>query len=205
MIKFAAATIAAALAVGAVSGTAAAAEGTKSLAEVLTADGNQFDKNNKDFDILTEAVLAVLAAKPESPVKALTQGEVELTAFAPTDLAFKHLVHSLTGKMPKTEAKTFAAVAGLGIDTVETVLLYHVVPGPAIPASAAIKADNVKLTTAAGSTFKVDVRGKTIRLIDKDRDARNPRVIGTDVNAGNAQIAHVIDRVLRPVNLKDKR
>ena len=30
-------------------------------------DGNKFDKNKKDYDILTEAVLAVLAEKPTVP------------------------------------------------------------------------------------------------------------------------------------------
>ena len=47
------------------------------------------------------------------------------------------LVQSLTGKKPKTEKATFKAVAKLGVNTIETVLLYHVVVGPAIDLSAA--------------------------------------------------------------------
>ena len=43
--------------------------GERSLAAVLTSDGNQFDRNWYDYDIVTEAVLAVLAAKPGSAVK----------------------------------------------------------------------------------------------------------------------------------------
>lgn len=39
-----------------------------SLATVLTSDKNTFDKNSHDFDVVTEAVLAVLAAKPGSAV-----------------------------------------------------------------------------------------------------------------------------------------
>ena len=66
-----AAASAAALAAGALAAPAAnAADGNKSLAAVLTADNNQFDNNSKDYDIVTEAVLAVLAAKPNSAVKA---------------------------------------------------------------------------------------------------------------------------------------
>jgi hypothetical protein len=38
------------------------------LVAVLTADGNQFDSNWYDYDIVTEAVVAVLTAKPESAV-----------------------------------------------------------------------------------------------------------------------------------------
>ena len=97
-----AAASAVALAAGALAPAANAADGTQSLAAVLTSDGGkQFDNNHKDFDIVTEAVLAVLAAKPDSSVKVLTDGSVALTAFVPDDKAFMHLVHSLTGKLPK--------------------------------------------------------------------------------------------------------
>ena len=51
-----------------------AAKGNDSLAGVLTSDGNTFDKNADDFDILTEAALAVIAAKPDSPVALLADG-----------------------------------------------------------------------------------------------------------------------------------
>src|SRR5689334_17660216 len=45
--------------------------GTRSLVAVLTADKNGFDRNSKDFDILTAAVKAVLAAEPDSAVGVL--------------------------------------------------------------------------------------------------------------------------------------
>ena len=178
--------------------------GQTSLAAVLTAGGVGFDKNSKDYDILTAAVLAVLKAKPTSAVKVLTDGSVALTAFIPNDRAFRLLVKSLTGKTIKSEAKVFAAVAGLGIPTVEAVLLYHVVPGATITAKQALKANGATLTTAQGGTIRVRVyRAPAISLWDKDRNSRNPRVIlaQTDINKGNKQIAHGIDRVLRPVDL----
>ena len=139
---------------------AAAATGTTPLSEVLTADGDMFDSNWNDFDVVTEAVLAVLAAKPDSAVGLLTKGDEQLTAFVPTDRAFRKLVGDLTGSKPATEQEAFGAVAGLGIDTVEHVLLYHVVPGATITAKQALKANNVKLGTGAGDTIKVKVRGK---------------------------------------------
>jgi uncharacterized surface protein with fasciclin (FAS1) repeats len=175
--------------------------GTKSLVAVLTADKSGFDRNHKDFDILTAAVKAVLAAKPKSAVGVLANGKVPVTAFIPNDNAFGILVRDLTGKSVRSEADAFKAVASLGIPTVEKVLLYHVVPGKTINAKAALKANGVRLHTAAGVSLKVRVIHKTIFLQDKDPDARNPRVIAADVNKGNRQIAHVIDRVLRPVNL----
>jgi len=175
------------------------AAGTTSLAAVLTSDGNQFDKNSKDFDILTEAVLAVLASKPNSPVKALTDGTIALTVFAPTDAAFRALVKDLTGKVIRSEAKVFEAVAGLGLATVETVLLYHVVAGATITARQALKANGTKLTMASGGTVTVKVTGKRITLQDVNKSLKDPMVIAVNINSGNLQIAHAIDRVLIPV------
>jgi uncharacterized surface protein with fasciclin (FAS1) repeats len=202
----------AALVLGALPATAPAAQaqaapGETSLAEVLTSDGNRFDRNAKDFDIVTQAALAVLAAKPESPVGILADGSKRVTAFAPTDRAFRLLVKDLTGKNVRSEKKVFRKLVRLaGVDTVETVLLYHVVAGRTLTSKKVLKADGARLTTAAGATVRVVVRKKPtlrITLKDKDRDDRNPRVVlrAVDINKGNKQVAHGIDRVLRPVDL----
>ncbi|GAA3454980.1 MULTISPECIES: fasciclin domain-containing protein [Dactylosporangium] len=177
--------------------------GTRSLAAVLTRDTGGFDRNGADYDILTKAVLTVLQAKPQSPVKVLTDGTVALTAFLPNDRAFERLAQDVGGgRTLPTEQQAFTAVAGLGIDTVEQVLLYHVVPGATIDARAARKADGAALTTALGPAITVDVRyGWCIQLVDADRSDRDPVVVRTDINRGNRQIAHGVDRVLRPVDL----
>jgi uncharacterized surface protein with fasciclin (FAS1) repeats len=179
--------------------------GTRSLAAVLTADKSGFDRKSGDYDILTAAVLAVLKAKPASPVGVLTDGKTALTAFLPNDRAFELLVADIqhTKRLPSEKA-AFTAVAGLGIDTVETVLLYHVVPGATVDRKAALKADGASLKTATGASIKVDVYGycwKQVKLIDADRSDRDPRVNKFDINKGNKQIAHGIDRVLRPIDL----
>jgi uncharacterized surface protein with fasciclin (FAS1) repeats len=180
--------------------------GTRSLAAVLTADGNKFDRNWNDYDIVTEAVLAVLAAKPTSAVGVLADGKVALTAFIPTDRAFRNLVGDLTGRWYRSESKVFnALVAAVGVDTVEAVLLYHVVPGATITKKAAVKADGAVLNTALeGATFTVDVKWRwlpVIVLVDNDPDDRNPWIRKFDINRGNLQIAHGITEVLRPANL----
>lgn len=175
-----------------------------SLAAVLTSDGNTFDHNHHDFDVTTQAVLAVLAAKPGSAVSVLTQPSVKLTAFVPTDQAFLTLASELSGRKVTSEKKAFKTVAGLGIDTVETVLLYHVVPGAKINAKTALGANGASLTTAAGAAIKVKVTKKpAIVLVDKDPNSVNPRVVlaATNINKGNPQIAHGIDRVLRPLDI----
>ena len=177
--------------------------GTTSLAEVLAADGTRFDRNGSDFDIVERAVLTVLGAKPDSPVGILAQGDQRLTAFVPTDDAFRALVDDLTGSAPKREKVVFNKVAGVGVDTVEAILLYHVVPGATINSGQAAASDDAELVTAQGETVKVNVRERHIFLVDKDRDDRNPRLVKSllDLNKGNRQIAHGINRVLRPVDL----
>lgn len=196
-----AAVAAVAISLAAFGAAPASAAGTKSLVEVLTAKAPAFDKNNKDFDILTAAVVAVLENKPESGVKALTDGTIALTAFIPTDKAFMHLVKALTKKMPKTEKAAFTTVAGLGIDTVEQILLYHVVPGATILSPDALKSNGASLDTALSmKSIKVGVKGTTITLTDYNKKLANPKVIlsAVDINKGNAQVAHGIDAVLMP-------
>ena len=86
----------------------------------------------------------------------------------------------------------------------ETVLLYHVVPGATITARQALKANGAKLTTAQGGTITVKVPLPPLPIVvlkDNDPDDRNPFVIQFDLNTGNKQIAHGISQVLRPVNL----
>lgn len=208
--RLAAATAAAAaalsLALASPASAATAPSGTKSLAAVLTADGDQFDRNWYDYDIVTEAVLAVLKAKPSSPVGILADGTKPLTAFIPNDRAFQVLVADLTHQWLPSEKAVFGAVAGLGIDTVETVLLYHVVPGATITKAMAVKSNGAQLTTALGSTIGVrvfDARYPIVMLKDQDPDDINPFLNprALDINKGNKQIAHGILFVLRPANL----
>lgn len=186
---------------------AASAAGTTSLATVLAADGSGFDRSWYDFDIVDNAVAAVLAAKPTSPVAVLADGTVPLTAFLPNDRAFQVLAYDLTHRWYGSEDKVFAALAtAVGVDALEQVLLYHVVPGATIDSAAALAADGVALTTAQGGTFTVDVLSRRIPVVvlrDADRDDVNPLLVASrlDLNAGNAQIAHGISFVLRPVDL----
>ena len=201
-----------ALALGAVQATAPAASAAKapgedSLAALLTSDGNTFDKKKNDFDIVTEAALAVVKAKPKSPVALIADGSTRLTVFAPTDEAFRLLAKDLTGKTIKSEKKIFEALVELaGVDTIETVLLYHVVPGKTLTSNKVLKADGAKLTTAQGGKITVKVKTKpsvSVTLKDRDKNAQDPKAVlkALDLNKGNKQVAHGIDRVLRPIDL----
>jgi hypothetical protein len=202
-------------AVAALVGTAAAApaaahtspHGTRSLATVLAADGDRFDHNWYDFDIVDQAVAAVLAAKPGSPVGVLAQGSVPLTAFIPNDRAFQLFAFDLTHRWERSERGVLnRIVRAVGVDAVEQVLLYHVVPGVTITSRQALRSDGVALKTAQGGTFRVDVLSRwlpLVRLVDKDRNDLDPFLLrgALDVNKGNVQIAHGISAVLRPIDL----
>lgn len=180
-----------------------------SRSRMMTVPPISVDTNWYDYDIVTQAVLAVVAAKPSSNVALLTDGTVALTAFIPNDRAFRDLAHWVTGKWQSNESKVFnALVAKLGVDAIEKVLLYHVVPGATILAKDALAADNAKLATALpGVSITVDVQGRNVPNIvlrDRDFNSPNPRVNPwvTDLNEGNKQVAHGITRVLRPLNLR---
>ena len=193
----------------------AAPVGTKSLASVLDVAHPKFDRNWNDFDILTKAAATVLAVKPGSLVAKLADGNVALTCFAPTDSAFRDFAQRASGKKLHTEKQVFdtivayATVLGGGkgsqalpkaVGVVETVLLYHCTPGT-IPASAAIKADGARLTMVSGGIVTVAVRKGHIILKDAAPAYKDPQVIKADINAGNKQIAHAINRVLIPLPL----
>ena len=204
LTKTAALGAAAALGVGALlaAPVAQAADGNTSLAELLEVGSGMFDSNKGDFDILTKAAEAVLAAKPDSAVAVLADGDTALTVFAPTDKAFMDLASALSGSTVSSESDAFDAVAGLGIDTVENVLLYHVIPGKTITSKDALNANGAVLPTAyKGKNTKVIVLdGPIIRLRDYAPAFKNAQVILdlVNVNDGNKQIAHGVDAVMLP-------
>lgn len=181
----------------------AAPEPSGTLADRLLADSatdgaDGFDHRWWDFDIVTQAVLLF----PDL-VEAASNPDAELTVFLPNDNAFRILVHDLTGVRPDTEAEVFAAVASLGLDTVQTVLTYHIV-GAKISYDAALTSDGAAVPTLLGPTVEVDVKnhGAFVKLIDNDPSDGDPRIVWPDIGkeALNGW-AHGINRVLRPVDL----
>ena len=181
---------------------------TKSLATVVAPYAKSWNNNWHDYNIVSHAVFAVLKAKPTSSVAVLADGKVALTAFLPNDRAFQILVEKLTGKMTYSEQSTYKAVLTLGVPTIEAVLLYHVVPGATITSAQALKANGAHLKTAQGGTFRVKVTSApSIELVDADPYMTNAKVVlsQVDINKGNKQIAHGIDRVMLPLPLKPKK
>ena len=96
---------------------------------------------------------------------------------------------SATGKTPK------------GTDSLASVLAAEVPGHGDLPPGCQVQRA-VLSTALAGSTIKVMVVGPFfVSLKDNDPDATNPYVVKANINKGNLQIAHGINRVLRPVDL----
>jgi uncharacterized surface protein with fasciclin (FAS1) repeats len=179
---------------------------SRTLAEILLSDSAKdgadgFDHRWYDFDIVTQAVLLY----PDL-VAAASNPDLDLTVFLPNDQAFRKLVQDLTGQRLGTESEVFGAVAGLGLDTVKTVLTYHIIVGSAIDYRTARQSDGAVLTTLQGGSFTVDVRGHRwwpfVRLVDNDPDDRDATVVWPNVGGEATNgFAHGIDRVLRPIDL----
>jgi uncharacterized surface protein with fasciclin (FAS1) repeats len=175
-----------------------AKQGTEPLATALLADNDEFDSNGRDYDIVTQAALAVITADANSPVALLTQGNKRATVFAPQDRAFIKLVQGL-GVQVDSEKAAFDAIAGtLSIEQIENVLLYHVVAGKTITGKQAAKSNGAKLKTAQGGTLRIQVRKGKVRVIDQNKDFPTARVVQANINKGNRQIGHGINAVLVP-------
>ncbi|MCU0505449.1 MAG: fasciclin domain-containing protein [Chloroflexi bacterium] len=179
-----------------------------SILALLEADGTAFDRDWYDFDILEAAGRTVLGAKPGSPVAAITVPNAGITVFAPNDRAFQLLALSLTGKWSWTEeAVVNSLVTALGasaVDTLETVLRYHVIPG---------KVDFATATSISGTPVATDL-GPTITprfvpwlntlvLRDQDPNAADPWVVNSkrDIPVGTNSMVHGISLVLRFTDL----
>jgi uncharacterized surface protein with fasciclin (FAS1) repeats len=109
------------------------------------------------------------------------KGEGPFTVFAPTDDAFAKLPAGTVEDLLKPE----------NLETLQNILLYHVVPGKVMAADV-IGLDGQMVDTALeGKQLMVSVRDGKVYLND------NVEVIITDVEASNGVI-HVIDTVLLP-------
>jgi uncharacterized surface protein with fasciclin (FAS1) repeats len=186
------------------------------LADILAAQGPIGDGNWYDFDIINGVVGTILAEKPDSPLalaadpNPTVDGQpVKLTAFLPNDRAFQALAADLYGWRFWFASEGRVAkelLARLDVDTLETVVLYHVVAGAtAIDSATALSVPKgTALTTVQGGDIRVTpIKAlRTAILSDNDPNDFDPFLVRSklDIHASNG-IAHGISLVLRPVDL----
>jgi uncharacterized surface protein with fasciclin (FAS1) repeats len=154
------------------------------VAEETTAAGNivEVAQGDETFSTLVQAVTA-------ADLGTVLSGEGPYTVFAPTNDAF--------GKLPEG---TLEELTTNDVDTLGTILKYHVVEGSidAATLTQAIQdagADGYTVTTIGGATFTATAGDDGVMLTDAA--GNTAMVTATDVEASNGVI-HVIDTVLMP-------
>lgn len=175
--------------------------GTQSLATVLAADGHHFDKNPRDFDVVDKLVTRILAEKPGSRLAILTDGSKRLTAFLPTDGAMRRTISFINEQEYRSERSVFRAIwRTAGIDTMERILLYHLVPGRTLTYNHLRNAAPTRLATLQGDSVRVRIISGNVVLLDFNPESPNSRVFHAvaNINKGNRQIAHGIAWVISP-------
>jgi endonuclease/exonuclease/phosphatase family metal-dependent hydrolase/uncharacterized surface protein with fasciclin (FAS1) repeats len=171
-----------------------------SLADVLAESGGRFDRTGSDFDVLAALVAHVLRADPASPVSALSDPTVELTAFLPDDAAFSATVQGLfAGRVPQERVAYHRLVDRFTVAEIEAILLGHVVLGQTLEAADLRALDGQQLTTAAGTTLLVEVREDgRVAILDQRAGGPDALLGTTDINVGQVQVGHSVSRVLLP-------
>ncbi|MEJ5913117.1 LamG-like jellyroll fold domain-containing protein [Pseudokineococcus sp. 1T1Z-3] len=175
-----------------------------SLLDVLREDTSgpeRRDADSEDFDLLSVAVERVLRHKPDSPVAVLGDPAAPATAFLPDDGAVMAFLQEVYGRRIPTEtaaAQRLQSRAQFPVDDLEALLLDHVVVGATLTSEQVLASDGARLTTAGGSTLVVSVDGGTVRLLDTAGDVvAEVEADRLDINRGQVQVAHVVDRVLQ--------
>ncbi len=138
----------------------------KDIVDTAVADGR-----------FTTLVAAVEAAGLVDTLKS----EGPFTVFAPTDDAFAKLPAGTVEDLLKPE----------NLETLKTILLYHVVPGKVMAADVVTLDGKTADTAAEGNSIAISVKDGKVFLND------TVEVIITDIETANGVI-HVIDTVLLP-------
>lgn len=174
---------------------------TRSLAAALAADGHGFDTNPHDFDIFEKFMRKVRAARPHSDVAMLWRGRQHVTAFLPTDGAWRRAARKITGHRFDSERRVFRTFRSLGgVRIQEEFVLFHVVPGTTLTRRELRAAAPTRLRTAQGGFLRIRARDRDLLVVDRLEISPNARMIPAlrNFNKGNRQIAQPIDWLQHP-------
>ncbi|WP_235950529.1 LamG-like jellyroll fold domain-containing protein [Phycicoccus flavus] len=173
-----------------------------SVGAVLARDGsgpeNGQSVNGEDYDLFTFAKSWVLKQKKGSTLALLDDPATSATVFLVDDTAFTKALSQLTGESLPNERAAAGKIRDLPVGQVEQLLLDHVLPGTTLVSRNLLAADGDTLTTAGGHRLTVSVQDGSVRLLSADGDVVavvDPQRM--DVNLGQVQVAHVVDRLIR--------
>ncbi|MEM8527428.1 MAG: fasciclin domain-containing protein [Bacteroidota bacterium] len=160
------------------------------ITDVLEVPDQNIVETADGAPVFESLVAAVLAADP-AIAAALSDEDAIFTVFAPTNEAFGNLIASF-GASSLEEL-----VDIVGIETLSTILLYHVVDACAFSNDLE---DGLRLTTLQGEKVEIDLNNLTI--IDKTNTPADLEVELLDILTANG-IVHGIDKVLLPQAVLD--
>lgn len=185
----------------------AAATTTPTFVDFIVA---QADKPRGNYNVIGQTVLALAGSGDLSEADVEALGSADLTAFLPTDTAFRRLVAEIQGKRwwQVREADVIPALVGaLGLPTIAEVVKYHIYAGGKVDYRTALSLDenrrngtDVFIDMYNGGKLGIDRRAVFLQLDDAGMagfGSNDPYVIQRDVRAGNA-IVHGIGEVLLP-------
>ena len=201
--------LAAAMLVGVIALPAAATHKAK--------DGNfvdfiaqQAEKRKGDFNVIGQVVLALAGAGVLTTADLDALGSAELTAFLPTDKAFRRLAADVSGQKlwEVKESDVIPILTGaLDLATIGAVVKYHIYAGGKVDYRTALELDDNKrngtdvfIPMYSGGELGLDRRGGKLQLDDAGTagfGANHPYVIRRNIRAGNA-LVHGISEVLLP-------
>lgn len=157
--------------------------------------------DDPQFSILVDVLFLLDESIPGSDlVGTLSDPSQDLTVFAPTNDAFGALAADLgfAGDVTDSAAVTTFLVENVAVETLNEIVLYHVLPESLSSGDLAADADGA-VPTLQGASIGT---GSLPTLVDGEPDLLDPSLIATDIEADNG-VVHVIDRVLLPIDLPD--
>ncbi|MEM9887698.1 MAG: fasciclin domain-containing protein [Bacteroidota bacterium] len=155
------------------------------ITDVLEVPMDNIVETASETSIFESLVAAVLAADP-AIAAALSDDDAILTVFAPTNAAF----HDLIAAFGASSLNELVHI--VGVETLSTILLYHVVDACAFSNDLS---DGLKLTTLQGEKVEIDLHN--LQVIDKTHDPAGLEVELLDILTANG-VVHGIDKVLLP-------
>ena len=182
-----------------------------------TKDGNfvdfiaqQAEKRKGNFNVIGQVVLALADAGVLTGADVEALSTAKLTAFLPTDLAFRRLAADVSGqKLWKVkESEVIPILTGaLDLATIGAVVKYHIYAGGKVDFGTALKLDtnkrngtDVVIAMYSGGELGIDRRGGKLQLDDAGTagfGSNDPYVTRKNIRAGNA-LVHGISEVLLP-------